>query len=87
MMYLSIALVLIAIIAGFLVNKWLDQRQQELDIKNEVNTDAAEAALSAAVSEMHKQFDTRINKTWEQMSTFKTELESLRLQVAIKRTS
>jgi uncharacterized protein HemX len=83
-MYLSIALVIIALIAGYLVNKWLDQRQQELDRTITLNNEAAEAALSAAVSDMHKQFDTRINKTWETMSSFKTELESLKLQLAIK---
>jgi type II secretory pathway pseudopilin PulG len=87
MMYLSAALVIIAILAFYLINKFLDQRQQELDKKTSINNEAAEAALSAAVSDMHKQFDTRINKTWETMSTFKTELESLRLQIAIKRNS
>jgi type II secretory pathway pseudopilin PulG len=84
MMYLSIALVIIAIIAGYLVNRWLDQRQQELDRTITLNNEAAEAALSAAMSEMHKQFDTRINKTWETISTTKQELESLKLQLAIK---
>lgn len=84
MIELSIALVLIAAMGFYLVNKLLDQRQQELDKKTLLNNDAAEAALSAAVSEMHKTFDTRINKTWETISTTKQELESLKLQLAMK---
>jgi biopolymer transport protein ExbB/TolQ len=84
MMYLSAALVIIAILGFYLINKFLDQRQQELDKKISLNNEAAEAALSAAASEMHKQFDARINKTWETISTTKQELESLKLQLAIK---
>lgn len=87
MMYLSIALVIIACIAGFLVNKFLNQRQKEMDTKIQLNNEAAEAALSAAAAEMHKQFDARINKTWETIQITKQELESLRLQIAIKRTT
>jgi type II secretory pathway pseudopilin PulG len=83
-MYLSIALVIIALIAGFLVDRLLDQMQQKLDSQNEINIKASDEALSAAVSEQLKLYDARINKTWETMSTYKTELESLRLQVAIR---
>lgn len=84
MLYLSIALVIIACITGWLVNKWLDQRQLELNIKNTINNEATEEALSAATAKLHKQFDERINKTWETIQITKADLESLRLQIAIK---
>ena len=84
MLEISAALVIIAGIAGYLVNKYLDQRQQELNKKDTINSEAASAAVTAAVSEMHKQFDTRINKTWETIQVTKQELESLKLQLAIK---
>lgn len=84
MVEISIALVLIAGIAGYLVNKYLDQRQQELDEKRRLNTDAADAALSAAVAEMHKQFDDRINKTWGTINSTRQELDAFKLQIGIK---
>jgi methionine-rich copper-binding protein CopC len=83
-MYLSIALVLIAAIFGYLANKWLDQKQQQIDTKITLNNEAAEAAISAAVTKMHKQFDDRINKAFETIQITKSELESLKMQIAIK---
>jgi uncharacterized membrane protein YraQ (UPF0718 family) len=82
MLYLSIAIVIVAIIAGYLINKIIDREYP-------INTQSTEnnVELSAAVSEMHKQFDARINKSFETIQVLKSELESLRLQVAIKRSS
>ena len=84
MLEISIALVIIACISGYLVNKYLDQRQCEIDKLTNINKEVADATLSAATSEMHKQFDARINKTWETIQITKSELESLKLQIAIK---
>jgi hypothetical protein len=73
----SIAMVIIACIAGYLVNKFID-------IKYRINTNAADAALSAATIEMHKQFDSRINKAFENHQIIKSELDSLKLQIGIR---
>lgn len=78
MLELSIALVIIATEAFYLVNKYLDQ-------KNALNTKSVEAELSAAVEELHKQFDDRINKTWGTISSTKQELEALKLQIGLQR--
>ena len=78
MIYLSIALVIIACIAGWLVNKYLDQRLQ-------LNTNASEEALTAATAEMHKQFDSRINKAFENHQLIRTELDSLKLQLGFRK--
>lgn len=84
MLELSIAIIVVAGIAGFLTNKYLNQRQQELDQKSRLNINASEEALSAAVAEMHKQFDDRINKTWGTISDVKQELNAFKLQVGFK---
>lgn len=84
MVELSIALVIIAGMAFYLINKYLDQREKQLDGSITINNEAANAVVTAAVSEMHKQFDTRINKTWETIQITKQDLESLKLQLAIK---
>jgi len=77
MIYLSIAMVIIAGMAFYLVNKYLDQ-------KHMLNTKSAEAELSAAVSELHKQFDTRINNAYGTISSIKEELNALRMQIGLK---
>ena len=77
MISLSIALVIIACIAGFLVNKYLDQ-------KYSININASSEALSAATAEMHKQFDGRINKAFENHQLIKSELDSLKLQIGMR---
>ena len=77
MIALSIALVIIAAIAGWLVNKYLDQKMV-------LNTTSVNAELSAATAEMHKQFDARINKAFENHQIIKTEMDSLRLQMGLK---
>jgi len=77
MIALSIALVIIACIAGYLVNKYLDQRMQ-------LNTTAVNSALSAAVEEQLKKFDDRLNNTWGAISSTKEELNALKLSVGLK---
>lgn len=77
MISISIALVIISTEAAWLVNKYLDK-------KFELNTKSAEAELSAAVAELHKQFDDRINNTWGTITSTKQELEALKLQIGLK---
>lgn len=77
MIEISIALVIIACIAGWLVNKYLDQKHQ-------VNTTSVKTELSAATEEMHKQFDSRINKAFENHALIKQEFESLKLQIGLR---
>jgi len=84
MLEISIALVIIASIAGYLVNKFLDQRQQELSKTASINNDAIEVALSAATKELSKTFDDRINKTWSTISVIKEDLNAIKMQNAIK---
>lgn len=77
MIYLSIALVIIATEAFYLVNKFLDQ-------KFALNKQASADALSTAIDELHKQFDDRINKTWGTISSTKQELEALKLSIGLR---
>lgn len=77
MIALSISLVIIACIAGWLVNKYLDQ-------KYALNIRSSEEELSAATAEMHKQFDSRINKAFENHALIKQEFESLKLQMGLR---
>lgn len=77
MIYLSIAIIVVACIAGYLVNKYLD-------MKYTINTHASIDALLVAIDEKNKLFDSRINKAFETIQLTKTELESLRLQVGLK---
>lgn len=77
MLWLSIALVIIATEAFYLANKYIDQ-------KHALNTKSSKEELSAAVEELHKQFDERINKTWGTISSTKQELEALKLQIGLK---
>lgn len=77
MMYLSIALVIIAGMAFYLINKYLDQKML-------LNTKSVEAELSAAVAELHKQFDSRINNAYGTISSIKEELNALRMQIGLK---
>lgn len=77
MIEFSIALVIIAGIAGWLVNKYLNQ-------KVVLNTEAANAAAIAAFEERINKFDERINNTWSTISTVKQELEAHKLAVGLK---
>ena len=63
--------------AAYLVNKFLDH-------KIALNTKSSQEELSAAVTELHKQFDDRINKTWGTISSTKQELEALKLQIGLR---
>ena len=76
-MFLSIALVIIACIAGWLVNKYLDK-------KFAVNTKSADAETIAALTERINKFDERINNTWTSTSSIKQELEAFKLVIGMK---
>ena len=84
MIYISIALVIVACIAGYLINRVIDQRWFELEEKTKVNSKASDDALLAATEELSKKFDTRINKAFENHQLIKTELDSLKLQIGLK---
>lgn len=77
MMYFSIALVIIAGMAFYLANKYLDRQHL-------INTKSSKDELSAAVSELHKQFDSRINNAYGTISSIKEELNALRMQIGLK---
>ena len=74
---LAIALVIIAGLAYKLGDKWLDQKMK-------LNIVASDDALTAAVDELSKKLDSRINKCFENHQFIKTELDSLRLQFGLK---
>jgi len=82
-MELAIVLVIVSAMAFYLINKYLNQRAVELDKKSQLNTTAAEAALSAATTEKFNNFDDRLNKTWGAISSTKEELNAIRLQLAM----
>lgn len=84
MLEISLALIVISYMGYRLLDRYLDQRALEFDKKEALNSDAAEAAISAATAELHKQFDSRINKSFENHQLIKAELESIRAQIAFK---
>jgi len=77
MEYIAVALVIIAAMAYRLIDKWLDQ-------KASLNSAASDDALTAAVDELSKKLDTRINKCFENHQFIKTELDSMKLQFGLK---
>ena len=77
MIYISIALIIIACIAGWLVNKYLDK-------KFAINTEADKSATIAALEERINKFDQRINDTWNSTSSIKQELEAFKLVMGMK---
>lgn len=77
MLYLSIAIVLVALIAGYLVNKKLDQDFQ-------INSKSADVEISVAVDNALKKYNDRINTIFEKHSDLKQAFESLKLQISLK---
>ena len=77
MIAFSIALVIIAAMAAYLVNKFLDKKYQ-------ISIESAEAGTIAALEEQLKKFDQRINDTWGTVSSTKQELESLKMVIGLK---
>lgn len=77
MISISIALVIIATEAAWLINKYLDQ-------KSTLNTTADNSALLEASEEQFKKFDSRINKAFENHQLIRTELDSLKLSIGLK---
>ena len=78
MLALSIALVIIACIAGWLVNKHIDN-------KHLLNTRSVDSELSAAMEEQLKKFDDRLNSTWSTISSTKEELNAIKLAVGFRK--
>lgn len=77
MIYLSIALVIIAGMAFYLVNKYLDQKHQ-------LNTMFSEENTVASLQEQLKKFDERINNTWGSVSLIKEEINAIKLASSFK---
>ena len=74
MIYLSLALVIIACIAGWLVNKYMD-------INNKPTQDVG---TIAALEKQINTFDQRINDTWGHISSIKQELEAFKMAIGLK---
>jgi HD superfamily phosphohydrolase YqeK len=85
MIYLSIALTLSVAMCVYLADKWLNQRQQEIDYQHRINTTASMEALTEPFEEQLKLFNDRINNTWSTTSSLKQELDALKLSVSLKR--
>ena len=79
MVELSIALVLIAAMAFYLVNKFLD-------LKYQISNTSADADTIAALTERINKFDQRINDTWSNTSNIKQELDAFKLAIGIRKT-
>lgn len=77
MIYISAALVIIAAMAFYLINKFLDKKFQ---ISNVADKDATIAALQ---EQIHK-FDERLNNTWAAISSTKEELNGFKLAMGLK---
>lgn len=77
MISISIALVIIAGMAFYLVNKWMD-------LNYIINKQASSDALSTAMEEQLKKFDDRLNNTWSTISNTKEELNALKLSIGLK---
>ena len=77
MIEISIALVIIAGMAFYLVNKFLD-------MKFKLNIEATNLATIAALEDRIHKFDERINNTWGTISSTKQELEALKLSIGLK---
>jgi uncharacterized membrane protein (DUF106 family) len=75
---------IITSVVGFLVNKFLNQCQQRIDLQHKINTTSSMDETNTAITEMHKHFDSRINKAFENHQLIKTELDSLKLQLGMK---
>ena len=77
MLEISLALVFISCIAGYLVNKYIDK-------KFLVNIEADKSATVTALENQLKLFDQRINDTWTTISSTKQELESFKMVMGMK---
>jgi hypothetical protein len=80
MIELSIAFVIVAGIAGFIANKYLD-------MKYALNTEATNLAAVAALEERINKFDQRINDTWSTISSTKQELEAHKLAMGMRNSN
>ena len=79
MIELSIAIVIVASIAGYLVNKYLDLKYKISNVSTDVET-------IAALTDRINKFDQRINDTWSNTSNIKQELDAFKLAIGIRKT-
>lgn len=85
MIYISIALVIIFIIIGYVSLKFIDWLKLESDRKHQLNIKSSEEEVSAAIENALKKFDSRINDTWGTISSVKEEVNALRLQIGLRK--
>jgi uncharacterized membrane protein YqgA involved in biofilm formation len=78
MLFISIALVIIAAIAGYLVNKHIEY-SHSINMKP-----AIDVGTLAALEERINKFDERINNTWGSISSIKEELNAYKLAMGLK---
>lgn len=81
---IELSIVLSVAIVAYIARIYLQQRQQEIDFKHRINKESTTVDLSSATDEQFRLFDDRINKTWNAISTYKEELNALKLSIAIK---
>lgn len=86
MIYLSIALIVFSLIAGLLLNKWLNMLALEKDRAHTINTEATRVAAVNAIEELIKPFDDRINNTWKSISDIKQDLETFKLRTDMRKS-
>lgn len=86
---LTFALLLIIVaVASHFVNRYMNERKAERRLAHDemlINSTATPVAPSAAFEEQLKKFDERLNHTWEHISGVKLSVESLKLQIGLRK--
>lgn len=77
MLSISLALIVIACIAGFLVNKLIER-------KFPITTSADITALNQSLDEQIHKFDSRLKDTWAAISDTKESVNSLKLRLGLQ---
>ncbi len=75
---------LISMVAFILINKYLNQRQEELEIKYRINNIVADTTPIDALTKKIDKLDERINNNCSSISSIKQELEAFKLSMGLK---
>ena len=67
-----------------LINKYLNQRQEELEIKYRINNIVADTTPIDALTKKIDKLDERINNNCSSISSIKQELEAFKLSMGLK---
>lgn len=84
MIAISIAITITAVIFGYVALKFFDLLRYKLDREQSINSGASSDALSAAITEQFTAFDNRINNSFAAIGSLKEDLNSIRMQLALK---